>query len=99
MAKLYTLLDAGGREYPSEEKGKLGGNRAQKVYGRLDCGTAKYWYNLYPELRRQRLVFFADERTALAAGYRPCGNCMRQAYREYRADPAAYRKKFGLDEE
>ncbi|PAE37640.1 metal-binding protein, partial [Bacillus sp. 7884-1] len=25
-------------------------------------------------------VFFADEETAIAAGYRPCGACMREQY-------------------
>jgi methylphosphotriester-DNA--protein-cysteine methyltransferase len=28
-------------------------------------------------------VFFADEATALAAGYRPCGTCMREEYRAW----------------
>lgn len=30
-------------------------------------------------------VFFADEETAIAAGYRPCGNCLREKYREWKA--------------
>jgi methylphosphotriester-DNA--protein-cysteine methyltransferase len=29
-------------------------------------------------------VFFADEATAVAAGYRPCGNCMKAEYREWK---------------
>jgi methylphosphotriester-DNA--protein-cysteine methyltransferase len=29
-------------------------------------------------------VFFADERTAIAAGYRPCGACLRAEYREWK---------------
>jgi methylphosphotriester-DNA--protein-cysteine methyltransferase len=41
-------------------------------------------------------VFFADEKTALAAGYRPCGNCLREKYREYMDDPEKYKAKFGL---
>lgn len=41
-------------------------------------------------------VFFADEKTALASGYRPCGNCLREKYKEYKADPQKYREKFGL---
>jgi methylphosphotriester-DNA--protein-cysteine methyltransferase len=41
-------------------------------------------------------VFFADEKTALAAGFRPCGNCLREKYKEYMADSQKYQKKFGL---
>ena len=26
-------------------------------------------------------VFFADEETAIAAGYRPCGICMKEEYK------------------
>jgi hypothetical protein len=29
---------------------------------------------------------FADEATAIAAGYRPCGNCMRDQYKAWRAN-------------
>jgi methylphosphotriester-DNA--protein-cysteine methyltransferase len=29
-------------------------------------------------------VFFANEGDAIAAGYRPCGNCMRERYREWK---------------
>ena len=30
-------------------------------------------------------VFFADEATAVAAGYRPCAICMPEAYRAWKA--------------
>jgi len=30
-------------------------------------------------------VFFADEPTAVAAGYRPCARCLPDAYREWKA--------------
>jgi methylphosphotriester-DNA--protein-cysteine methyltransferase len=32
-------------------------------------------------------VFFADEATAIAAGYRPCAVCLRDAYRKWRQQP------------
>ena len=50
----------------------------------------------HPGEYQKHRVFFADERTALAAGYRPCGNCLRKKYQEYMADPEKYREKFGL---
>jgi methylphosphotriester-DNA--protein-cysteine methyltransferase len=29
-------------------------------------------------------VFFADEKTAIAAGYRPCARCLSEAYRAWK---------------
>ncbi|MDO5289927.1 MAG: Ada metal-binding domain-containing protein [Pseudomonadota bacterium] len=39
-------------------------------------------------MQRDSRVFFADEAEAQAAGYRPCGHCLRAAYRQWRADAA-----------
>ena len=79
--KMYKLLDEYGQEYLSTEKGTIGGNGKGKVYGRLDCPmairTIKQYGNAYTDYR----VFFKDEATASAAGYRPCGNCMREHYK------------------
>lgn len=36
------------------------------------------------------------EKTAIAAGFRPCGNCLCEKYKEYMADPQKYHEKFGL---
>lgn len=99
--KMYRLLGADGKEYLSDTPGTLGGIREggshrENIYGRLDCGSALAHIRRSPETFRAKQVFFADERTALAAGFRPCGNCMRTQLKEYNADPAAYRAKFGL---
>ena len=54
-----------------------------KIYGRLDCPSA-----LRAIARGQYVqhrVFFADEHVAIAAGYRPCGSCLRSEYRQWRA--------------
>ena len=52
---------------------------AEKLWGRLDCPSALRYIakGQYVKYR----VFFADEETAIAAGYRPCGVCMREQYR------------------
>jgi hypothetical protein len=34
-------------------------------------------------------VFFADEPTAVAAGYRPCARCLPDRYREWKVSAAA----------
>ena len=94
--KQYKLLGPAGKQYLSETPGTLGGNGKLKIYGRLDCPSALSTIRRFPGSYEKSRVFFADEKTALAAGFRPCGNCLREKYREYMADPEAYRKKFGL---
>lgn len=81
--KTYTLLDREGRPYSSHTPGALGGHRRTKVYGRLDCPTALSWIAKGKYV--QHRVFFADEEVAIAAGYRPCGHCLRSTYREWLA--------------
>ena len=49
----------------------LAGNRRLKIYGRLDCASGK-------RMKRANRVFFVGEEEAIAAGYRPCGNCWRK---------------------
>ena len=82
--KRYRLLGADGEVYESAEPGRLGGNRRARIYGRLDCGSARAALSRGYAAHR---VFFADEAAAVAAGYRPCGNCMREAYRAWKALP------------
>ncbi len=81
--KQYKLLGADGKIYLSSEKGTLGGNKKLKIYGRLDCPSANRWVKngTYQKVR----VFFKDEATAIAAGYRPCGVCMREKYKRWKA--------------
>ena len=55
--------------YESATSGALGGHRPGRVYGRLDCPAALRAIGARPVQGR---VFFADEQTAVAAGYRPC---------------------------
>ncbi|GAA4409320.1 hypothetical protein GCM10023168_27950 [Fodinibacter luteus] len=84
VVKTYTLLGEDRRPYQSGTPGTLGGYRRSKIYGRLDCPSALRAIALggYVEHR----VFFADEEVAIAAGYRPCGTCLRPKYRQWRAD-------------
>jgi len=77
-AKQYRLIGADGQEVLSTVPGTLGGNSRLKIYGRLDCRSA---IGSLPTGYAKRRVFFADEATARAAGYRPCGTCMRDEYR------------------
>ena len=63
-----------------------------KMYKLLGADGKEYLSGSYEKAR----VFFADEKTALAAGYRPCGNCLRKQYQEYMENPQKYREKFGV---
>lgn len=94
--KRCKLLGADGQVYESDTPGQFGGNSRMKIYGHLDCSSALSTIRRFPGVYEQHRVFFADEKTALEAGYRPCGNCMRSKYREYMADPARYKAKFDL---
>ncbi len=93
--KTYTLLDEEKRSYQSDTPGTLGGHQRSKIYGRLDCPSA---------LRAiaqggyvQHRVFFAGEEVAIAAGYRPCGSCLRPKYRRWLTETES-RKVIGATE-
>jgi hypothetical protein len=79
----YTLLDADGRRYRSPIKGLWGGHRGSKIYGRLDCPCALRAIARGGYIGHR--VFFADEATAIAAGYRPCAICCTFRYRNWKA--------------
>jgi methylphosphotriester-DNA--protein-cysteine methyltransferase len=81
--KTYTLIGADGKPFQSAAKGLFGGHRKDKIYGKLDCKGAARWIakGFYVKQR----VFFADEATAIAAGYRPCANCLPEEYKKWKA--------------
>ena len=78
----YRLLQPDGTFRDSEKPGTLAGNATLKIYGRLDCPSA---LRALARGYTRRRVFFADEATAIAAGYRPCGVCMRAEYRRWKS--------------
>lgn len=80
--KLYKLIDSNGNEYLSTIPGTLGGHNKLKIYGRLDCPSAKRWIEkgYYVPYR----VFFENEEVAISAGYRPCAVCMPEEYKEWK---------------
>ena len=80
---MYRLIASDGREVLSETPGTLGGHRKNKIYGRLDCPGALRWIAKGHYVKQR--VFFADEETAIAAGYRPCANCMPDEYRAWKS--------------
>jgi methylphosphotriester-DNA--protein-cysteine methyltransferase len=81
-SKRYTLLGPDGRSYLSADPGLFGGHRRGHIYGRLDCRAARRAITAGGYITQR--VFFADEATAIAAGYRPCAVCMPDAYRAWK---------------
>lgn len=80
--KKYKLINAFGEEYESEIPGLLGGHKGLKIYGRLDCPSALRYIAKGQYVKHR--VFFTDEETAIAAGYRPCAKCMPEKYKQWK---------------
>lgn len=76
--KKYKLLGADRKPIVSDSPGTFGGHKGTKIYGRMDCRAALRAIEGggYEKYR----VFFADEQTAIAAGYRPCAVCLPDKY-------------------
>lgn len=82
----YRLIGPDQQVVISPTPGTLGGHRGSKIYGRLDCPSALRWIARGHYVKSR--VFFADEDTAVAAGYRPCHDCLPAAYRRFKPSAA-----------
>ena len=79
----WTLIGADGEPYLSETPGRFGGHRRRKLYGLLTCRSAAQALARGGYARER--VFFSDEATAIAAGYRPCAVCLPERYAAWKA--------------
>lgn len=70
LRQLKILLDSGAVI--------LGGNAKLKIYGLLSCSSGK-------RMKPANRVFFQNEQEARVHGYRPCGHCLREEYRVWKA--------------
>ena len=77
-ARTYTLLGPGRTPYRSCTPGTLGGHRGTRICGRMDCPAALRAIAKGGYVTQR--VFFADEQTAIQAGFRPCGACLPEKY-------------------
>jgi methylphosphotriester-DNA--protein-cysteine methyltransferase len=53
------------------------GNFKLKIFGRLNCSSGK-------RMKKGNRIFFKTETEAIAAGFRPCGHCMPDRYRQWK---------------
>lgn len=86
-SRTWKLIGRDGKPYESAVPGTLGGHRGGRIYGRFDCRTAlqAIAHGGYVSQR----VFFLDESTAIAAGFRPCAVCMPGQYAAWKTAHAA----------
>jgi hypothetical protein len=54
----------------------LGGNIKLKIYGTLHCKSGK-------RMIVDNRVFFQSEKEAIEMDFRPCGHCMKTAYKKW----------------
>ena len=85
--KMYRLVGTDGVEALSASPGTLGGTEGLGCTAQLDCPCALRWIAKGRYVRHR--VFFADEVTAIAAGYRPCAHCLSERHRSWKAGPAS----------
>jgi methylphosphotriester-DNA--protein-cysteine methyltransferase len=55
------------------------GNQQLKIYGTLKCKSGK-------RIKQENRVFFSSKEDAVINGFRPCGHCMREKYKEWKKD-------------
>ena len=55
---------------------QLGGNLRLRIYGTLSCSAGK-------RMKKQNRVFFKNETEAIDLGFRPCGHCLKEKYKEW----------------
>ena len=85
---MFTLTGRDGERYESPNPGQFGGHRRGKLYGRLDCPSALRAIARGGYVTQR--VFFADEQTAVAAGYRPCAVCLPEQYAAWVSDATSH---------
>jgi methylphosphotriester-DNA--protein-cysteine methyltransferase len=78
----FLLTGAQGQAMPSAVPGTFGGHRQTRIYGCLDCPAALRAIARGGYVAHR--VFFLDEATARAAGYRPCAVCMPGQFAEWK---------------
>ncbi len=77
MIQHNEISDADLRSKIRKQEIVLGGYKKMKIYGQLHCSSGK-------RMKRENRVFFTSEAEALKNGYRPCGHCMKEAYKKWK---------------
>lgn len=76
MIKHLDINDSDLRSKIRQKIIKFGGNSKLKIYGTLPCKSGK-------RMKRENRVFFASEKEAIQNSFRPCGHCMKTAFKKW----------------
>jgi methylphosphotriester-DNA--protein-cysteine methyltransferase len=76
MIKHLDISDNDLRQKIRSEEICFGGNRKLNIYGTLQCKSGK-------RMKRENRAFFLSEEEAIKEGFRPCGHCMKTAYKKW----------------
>jgi methylphosphotriester-DNA--protein-cysteine methyltransferase len=76
MIKHIDISDNDLRKKIRRKETCFGGNRKLKIYGTLQCKSGK-------RMKRENRIFFVSEDEAVNEGFRPCGHCMKTAYKKW----------------
>ncbi|WPP50378.1 Ada metal-binding domain-containing protein [Catalinimonas niigatensis] len=77
MIRHHEIPDLALRRLIKEKKIGWGGNFKLKIYGTLNCKSGK-------RLKKETRVFFFSDLEAVKEGYRPCGHCLKEAYKNWK---------------
>ncbi|AXF22780.1 metal-binding protein [Burkholderia pyrrocinia] len=96
QSRHFKLVGRDGKPYDSVVPGALGGHRRNRIYGRFDCRSALQAIARGGYVKYR--VFFQDEETAVAAGYRPCAVCLPEKYGAWKAAATSHSNKSHIKE-
>ncbi|MBO9700138.1 MAG: metal-binding protein [Sporocytophaga sp.] len=77
MIRHNDITDKDLRSKIKHQEIRFGGNSKLKIYGTLSCASGK-------KMKREIRVFFFEETLAINKGFRPCGLCMKEAYKKWK---------------
>lgn len=77
MIKHQEIGDIELRQKIKQKEIVYGGNLKLKIYGTLHCKSGK-------RMKNENRVFFKTATQAKTQGYRPCGHCLRSAYKTWK---------------
>lgn len=95
----YRVINARGEEITISKKPEIAGvytkqagKDAVGIYGKVyGCPTVES-FKRRGILRKQNRIRFENEKAAVANKFRPCGSCMREKFKQWKANPEEFRQ-------
>ena len=77
MVRHIDIRDSELRKRIRQREILTGGNIKAKIYGKLNCQSGK-------RMKRENRIFFRSGNEAIKNGFRPCGQCLRSEYKNWK---------------